>query len=280
MKVDWELMMDGLGRLEAPCFDGQGRLCFADMRPPGAVYRLDDDGSVTKLADREHVGGLVAHAQGGLLASGHDVAVLQEDGGVRVVLEPGDGWGFNDLATDASGNVFVGMHGERPTGQAPSVTATLWRIGAGGQVSRCYDGIALTNGLGFSPDGSRLYHNDTVAGTVWVSDVGDDGLPTNRRAHYVLDGGSPDGLAIDEDGCVWVTAMGAGRIIRVTPEGKEDAVLQTPSRWAASVCFGGADGRDLYLATFGGEPYDSNRSGAVYRTRVDHPGAPVAPATV
>lgn len=280
MKVNWELMADGLGRLEAPCLDGRGQLCFADIRPPGAVYRLDGDGVVTKLADREHVGGLVAHAGGGLLASGHDVAVLDEYGGVRVVLEPGDGWGFNDLTTDAAGNVFVGRHGEKPTGKAPTVAASLWRIGAAGQASRCYGGIQLTNGLGFSPDGSHLYHNDTVIRTLLVSDVGADGRLANRRVCFVLDAGSPDGLAVDADGCVWVAAMSAGRIIRVTPDGREDLVLESPSRWPASVCFGGADGRDLYVVTFGGEPYDSDRAGAVFRTRVDVPGAPVTPAMV
>ena len=46
--------------------------------------------------------------------------------------------------------------------ELPTVTASLWRLAPGGVVTRCYDGIQLTNGIGISPDGARLYHNDTA----------------------------------------------------------------------------------------------------------------------
>jgi sugar lactone lactonase YvrE len=278
-RPEWELVTEGFGRLEGPCLDEQGRLCFSDMRPPGTVYRLEPDGSVMKLADREHVGGLVPHADGGLLASGHTVAVLRDDGTERTILEPVDGWGFNDLATDAAGNVFVGMHGERPTGSAPTVTASLWRVGPGGEATRCYDGVQLTNGLGVSPDGARLYHNDTHPRTVWVSDLDEQGLPVDRRVHAVV-AGAPDGMAIDESGCVWVALVDSGRILRLTPDGEQDLVLEAPRTWVASLCFGGADGRSLFAVTFGGDPYDPDHSGAVFRTRVGTAGAAVYPARV
>lgn len=280
MPPSWECVADGFGRLEAPCWDAAGQLCFADMRPPGVVQRLDIGGEVTTVAAREHVGGLVPHVGGGLVASGHDVAILREGESERVVLAPEGGWGFNDLATDADGNVFVGMHGERPTGAIPKVTASLWRIGPDGAATRCYDGVGLTNGIGIPPAGDRLYHNDTIAKVVLVSDMTDEGLPTNRRVFHELQYGTPDGMAIDESGCVWVAAMSGGKIVRVTPDGAEDVVLDAPSKWAASVCFGGSDGHDLFVVTFGGAPYDEEHSGGIFTTRVDVAGAPVTPARI
>jgi sugar lactone lactonase YvrE len=276
----WECVVDGFGRLEAPCFDLEGRLCFADRRPPGAIFRLEADGSVTEVAKCEAVGGLVPHADGGLVVSARTVSVLEPQGDQRVVSQPVGGWGFNDSVTDADGNLFVGMHGEQPTGEAPAVTASLWKLSRGGEATMCYDGIQMTNGVGLSPDGSRLYHNDTTPRTVWVSDISADGLPIDRRAFFELNEGGPDGMAMDESGCVWIAAITAGRVVRVTPDGKEDLTVETPSKWVASLCFGGPDGRDLYVVTFGGEPYDPERSGAVYRTRVAASGAPVVPATI
>ncbi len=278
--VSWERVADGFGRLEAPCFDLQGRLCFADRQPPGAIFRLETDGSVTRLAECEGVGGLIPHAGGGLAVSARSVFVLESDGSERVVREPVGGYGFNDSVTDADGNLFVGMHGEQPTGRPPAVTASLWKLSRGGEATMCYDGIQMTNGVGLSPDGSRLYHNDTTPKTVWVSDISADGLPVDRRPFFQLQEGGPDGMAMDESGCVWIAAITAGRVVRISPDGKEDMALETPSAWVASLCFGGRDGRDLYIVTFGGEPYDAERSGAVYRTRVDIPGVAVVPAAV
>lgn len=280
MSREWECVAEGFGRVEAPCFDADGRLCFADMRPPGVVQRLGANRTVTTLVAREHVGGLVPHVDGGLVATGHDVAILREGEPERVVLKPGHGWGFNDLTTDAHGNVFVGMHGERPTGKPPNVTASLWRIAPGGEATRCYDGVGLTNGLGLSPAGDRLYHNDTIARVVLVSDMTDQGLPTNRRVLHELRYGTPDGMAIDEAGCIWVAAMSSGKIVRVTPDGDQDLVLDAPSTWTASLCFGGADRRDLIAVTFGGGPYDEQRSGGIFRTRVGVAGAPIVPARI
>jgi sugar lactone lactonase YvrE len=278
--ASWELVADGFARLEAPCFDKEGRLCFADRIPPGTLQRIERDGSVTTLYEREDVGGLVPHADGGLLVSGRDVAILGDDGRERIVMTPEGGWGFNDVATDAAGNVFVGMHGERPTAQLPTITASLWRLGVDGTKTFCYDGVTLTNGIRVSPDGTHLYHNDTHVATVWVSDLDDAGLPVRRRAHHVLRFGNPDGMAIDEAGCPWVAACGAGKVVRITPDGKEDLVVDTPQDYVASLCFGGGDRRDLYIVTFGGEPYDPGHSGAIYRTRVDVVGAPVVPARI
>jgi gluconolactonase len=281
MGAGWEVVVEGYSRLEAPCFDADGRLCFAERLPPGAVLRVEPDGSVTELAQTEHVGGLVPHAGGGLVVSARSVFVLEKDGTQRPVREAAGGWGFNDMTTDSAGNVFVGMHGERPTGQPPTVTASLWRLAGDTPAIRCYDGIQLTNGLGISPDGSRLYHNDTTPRTVWVSDLDSEGLPVNRRAFFEMDeGGSPDGMAMDEAGCVWIAAIAAGQVVRLTPDGRPDLILAAPASYISSLCFGGSDLRDMYVVTFGGEPYDPGRSGGVYRTRVDVAGARIIPATV
>jgi xylono-1,5-lactonase len=278
--LEWELLVEGFGRLEAPRQDSQGRVCFADMRPPGKVLRLESDGSVTTLADREHVGGLALHIDGGIVASGPTVSVLNENGGERVLLEPGSGWGFNDMATDPAGNLFVGKFGERPTAPTSAAgTGSLWRISSDGPATQCYDGIQLTNGLGVAPDGSRLYHNDTGARLVWVSEL-DAGLPVKRRVLYEFPAENPDGLAIDEAGCLWVAAIGSGTLIRLTPDGRVDQAYEGPQNWTSSVCFGGDDRRDLYAVTFGGEPYDADRSGGLYRARVDVGGGVVHPARV
>jgi sugar lactone lactonase YvrE len=91
--------------------------------------------------------------------------------------------------------------------------------------------------------------------------------------------GNPDGLAVDETGCVWVALGGGGAIARFTPTGALDAVLEVPSPFVASLCFGGADRHDLYVATMGNTD-DPSRGGTLFRTRVDIPGLVASPARV
>jgi xylono-1,5-lactonase len=274
--MKWDLLRDGFGRLEAPCFDLAGRLCFTDRTPPGRILRIEADGSTTQLAERGHVGGLVPHAAGGLVASGHAVSLISEDEPERVLLEHGTGWGFNDLGTDSAGRVFVGRFDTDPMPPASGQGGSLWRIDNGGDVAQYYDGIKLTNGIGVSPEGAWLYHNDTGALTVWASELADEGVPVSRRPLYQFQGERPDGLAIDESGCVWIALMGSGRLARLTPQGTLDQVVEAPSTWTASLCF---DGRDLYAVTFGA-PYDPHRTGAIYRATADVAGAVVHPAQI
>lgn len=263
--------------LEAPCMDMGGRLCFVDRTPPGRILRLEEDGSVTTLADRIHVGGLAPHAGGGLVASGRDVSVIEDGGRERVVLGKGDGWGFNDLGTDPLGAVFVGRFDTDPMPPALGQGGSLWRVAPGGSVAECYADVELTNGVRTSPDGSRLYHNDTTPKVVWVSDLSGDGMPVGRRELHRFSDGSPDGMAVDDSGCLWVALMGSGRFARLTPDGKEDATFEAPSDWAASCCF---DGHVIYAVTFGGPPFGPPGSGGVYRATAPVAGATVHPARV
>jgi len=276
----WDVVVDGLGRLEAPCLDLEDNLCFSDIHEAGAIYRLRDNGQLEVVVrGRSHVGGLVPHADGGFVASGHTVAVIDDNGGERVVMTPNGGWGFNDLTTDAAGNVFVGMHGERPTATPPHVEASMWRI-ADGAITHCYGGIQLTNGVGISPEGDRLYHNDTLRRVIWVSDIAANAPPSNLRVFHEVRDGMPDGMSIDEAGGVWIAAIGVGKVVRVSPDGREDLVVEVPMPYVSALCFGGHDRRDLYITTFGGAPYDLEHTGSVIRTRVDVPGLRVTPARV
>src|SRR4029453_16796877 len=86
MTAQWDVLVEGLGRLEAPCLDLDGQLCFSDIADDGAIYRLRSDGHLeTVVRGRHHVGGLVAHADGGFVATGSTVAVI-DDRSERVVM--------------------------------------------------------------------------------------------------------------------------------------------------------------------------------------------------
>ena len=123
----------------------------------------------------------------------------------RVIAEvpAREGIRFNDASVDAAGRVWVGsMHaGEtEPLGE-------LYRLDAGGVLTTVVKGVTVSNGLGWSPDGTRMYYADSPMRRIDVFDY-DSGIGEAFKRRVFADlsafDGVPDGLTVDADGCVWV----------------------------------------------------------------------------
>jgi gluconolactonase len=272
-----ELLAFGFGLVEGPRVDGADNLYFSDVRN-GGVYCRHPDGAIdTIVPKRRGVGGIALHADGGLVISGRNICHVR-DGATRVVFAP-DAPGLNDLFVDRAGRVICAtMRSDPFSVDGPRVPGECWLIDSDGSTSQLYGDIALTNGIGFSPDGTVLYHADTTRG-VWAHDY-DDGAVTGRRLFVQRDDLSPDGLAVDEAGTVWVADVsGSGAVRGFAADGSEVGRVEVPARMVTSVSFGGADRRDMYIVT-GDNLADPERGGTIYRTRAAEPGCPVATATV
>jgi len=271
-----ETLAFGYGLVEAPRVDGAGNLYFSDAID-GGVYRRAPDGAMSIVVPkRRGVGGLVLHADGGVVVSGRDVSHVRE-GETRVLLTVEGVLGFNDLTTDAAGRVFVGSLRSPALQNEGRVPGELWRVDGPGRAVEVYRDVAFANGVGFSPDGRTIYHSSYSEGLVLTHDLAGDGRGVNRRVFARVPRGNPDGLAVDEAGGVWVALGSGGGIARFRPGGELERVLAVPAPFVASLCFGGADQRDLYVTTSGNSEHPERR-GTVFRTRADVPGlvAPLA----
>ena len=146
-----------------------------------------------------------------------------------------------------------------------------YRIEAVGRATELYGGVSLTNGIGFSPDGKTIYHSDTARACVLAHELDAAGRATPKTP-IAVDGG-PDGLAVDAEGGIWVALYRAGAVQRYRPDGKPDTRLEVPAHAVTSLCFGGADLRDLYVVS-ADNAADPTRGGSIFRTRSDVAGLP------
>ncbi len=272
----------GYTLVEGPVWDPRRGLIFSDVHR-GGIYCLGGDGAVsTILAKRRGVGGMALHAAGGLVVGGRDISFVPFDGSpskplLTIDAIPG-ATGFNDFTTDAAGRVYVGSLAFVVFGGGEPQPGWLHVIDLDGTMRTISDGVLLTNGLGFSPDGSHLYHSDARAGLVRVYDVREDGSVGPCRTLTNVPGLTPDGLAVAADGSVWVALAGSGCVAVFEADGRERMRLPVPLPMVTSVCFGGDDLRDLYIVTGSGGSQED--VGSVFLTRVDVPGVPAAPARV
>jgi gluconolactonase len=275
-----ELLASGYGLVEGPRVDADGSLYFSDVQG-GGVFRRSPDGTIeTVVPKRRGVGGIALHADGGIVCSGRNVCHVR-NGQTRILFDPPDTPGFNDLFTDASGRVYVGSLRTNPFGKpsGPRTPGELWRIDAQGKAVELYGDVSLTNGIGFSPDAQTLYHSDTARGHVIAHDVRPDGHCSRRRVFASLERGAPDGLAVDAEGCVWVAAWAGGCVSRFAPDGRLDRHVEVPARNVTSLCFGGDTQSDLYVVTADNTD-DPKLRGCVFRSPAPCPGLPAPPARI
>jgi sugar lactone lactonase YvrE len=264
-----EELASGFSLLEGPTVDGEGGVYFSDVLN-GGVYRWAAGGVEQVLSKRRGIGGIVLHADGGLIVTGRDVSHVR-DGESRTLLALDGVTGFNDLATADDGSVYVGALRFHPfKGETPA-PGEIWRIGPAGEAAPAGGGVLWANGIGFAPDGRVAYGSDYARRCVLAWDVGDDGSLSNARTFAEMPAGSADGLAVDVEGGVWVATGDAATIARFSPDGSRDRELEVPAAFVSSLCFGGEDMSDVYITT---------GDGKLLRDRVDVPGLTLTPASI
>ncbi len=185
---------------------------------------------------------------------------------------------FNDGACDRAGRFWTGtMHKLRK-----ERVASLFRIDPDLSVHRMASDLIVSNGIAFSPDDKTMYHHDSRAGLIFAYDFDiDRGEIRNRRVFvdFADRPGRPDGCTTDAEGNLWVAEIGAGRIVRFDPTGRQIGTIDLPVTRPSSVMFGGADLRTLFITTMhdGLSPEEVKRqplAGCLFYVRVDVPGLP------
>jgi sugar lactone lactonase YvrE len=256
---------------EGPVWDAaRGALWWIDI-PRGHVHRLTlgaDDLVTLELGTT--VGAVALRDGGGLVAAVADgFLLLGESGEVerRIPVAEPAGNRFNDGKVDARGRFWAGT---MAIDETPGRGA-LYRLDPDGSVTQLLDGVGLSNGVDWSPDGRTLYYVDSLTHRVDAFDFDPaTGEISNRRMLVDLDDSVPDGLTVDADGCLWVAVYGRWKVCRYSPDGELVSELELPTRRITSCTFGGA-GLDVLFVTSAARPgRDDALAGAVFETR---PGA-------
>jgi sugar lactone lactonase YvrE len=254
-----------------------GGLRWVDMLA-GDVLSLAADGAI----DRRHVGSVAAalrpRSRGGAVIGVERGFALEDADGTLTHL--GELWTdtsarMNEGGCDPDGRFYCGSmaYDQRPG------AASLYRLDPDLSVRVVLQDVTVSNGLEWSPDGSRAYYNDTATYQTSVFDYDTDAGLTNRRVFVDLSDEEkrPDGLTVDEQGGVWTALSNGGAVRRYTPDGVLDEVVEVPARKVTACTFGGPRLDQLFITTSreGLEPGDDPLAGSLFRVSVGVSGLPV-----
>jgi sugar lactone lactonase YvrE len=253
MAVPVEVASRGADRLgECPLWDEREQmLWWVDSRWP-AVKRFDPaSGAVMMLVLPEVVGSIAFREKGGLLAATKSgIHFLDPAGGPLEARANPEAHlpenRFNDGRCDRQGRFWAGTMCDARRDPAGS----LYRFDADFACTKLRNAIIIPNSLAFSPDGRTMYFADTNRHTIWAYDYDPaSGAAAKERVFADTGSGRPDGSCVDAEGCLWNAEYGGWRLVRYSPAGKVDRVIDLPVANPTCCAFGGEDLGTLYVTT-------------------------------
>jgi sugar lactone lactonase YvrE len=274
MTENFEVIASGFQFVEAPRVDSDGTVYFSDLTG-GGYYRCKPGMPVHNVlparmwiggAVLDHSGSILLGGKGGLVradpATGESKPVLSEIDGIPIVA-------VNDIEADSAGGIFGGTidftalfeRGEMPAG------GQFFHLSTEGEVRILREGLIASNGIGFSPDGRRLYHSESTRG-IWAYTLGEDGMPGTAEMFVRME--DSDGLVVDSEGGIWVACWQSAEIHRYRTDGVLDRRIALPFPHIASLAFGGPDLTELYVATGGNTEHPGQ--GCIVRIKLEVPG--------
>jgi len=179
---------------------------------------------------------------------------------------------LNDAAVDRTGCIWAGTMDDREE----TASGSLYRLDCAGRCRRQDTGYVISNGPTFSPDHSCLYHTDTARRIIYRFTVGADGRIGERETfvEFPSDWGSPDGMATDREGGIWVAHWGGGRLSRFLPDGRLDRAIGLPASQVTSCCFAGPDLDRMFVTTASIGRDDEPLAGCLFEVDPGVRGAP------
>jgi len=239
--------------LEGPIYTASGDLYVVDI-PYGRILRISSTKEVTVEAEWDgEPNGLAVDPDGRIAIADYKQGILTFDPTTKKVsnrltrknLERFKG--PNDLIFDQAGNLYFTDQGQ--TGMTDP-TGKVYRLSLDGKLDTLVENGVSPNGLVLSPDERFLYVAMTRSNSVWRLPLHADGTTSKVGLFFQGFGAvGPDGLAMDEEGNLFICNPGLGSIFVVNPDGTPRAriVSGTEGINFTNCTFGGEQGKTLFI---------------------------------
>ncbi|EDM27291.1 hypothetical protein LNTAR_21295 [Lentisphaera araneosa HTCC2155] len=229
------------------------------------------------LAEIPHVSTVVKRANGGLVITTPDGFYsfneeTKELSPINLPEQNNPQVRFNDGKCDPAGRFWAGTIGY----ETKPETAKLYCLEATGELSEKLDKITISNGICWN--GDKMYYIDSPTKQIHRFDY-DQATGSISNKHILFDvgpeGGFPDGMCLDQEGCLWVAFWGESMVRRISADGEELAQVHIPGASQVSACaLGGKAGDTLFITTAAVEMEDEVNAGKLFSVKVDAKAAP------
>ena len=268
-----ERIATGFQFTEGPVWNSKGGyLLFSDI-PKNQILRWSPAGEITIFREPSgNSNGLTYDREERLVICEHGgrrISRIERDGSYRILADK-----FQDKRLNSPNDVVVNSEGmiyftDPPYGIEPEQQELpfqgVFRLDPENrELTLLVKDFEKPNGLAFSPDEKVLFIADSSTDRrhLRAFDVNPDGTLGNNRVFAEIrseETGNPDGIKVDMEGNVYVSAAGGIWVFSVN--GEKLGVIKTPER-PANCAWGDADWKSLYLTA----------RTSLYRVKLNIPG--------
>ena len=251
--------------IEGPACDRHGNLFAVNFGSQGTIGRITPGGSgevFLKLPGDSVGNGIRFDQQGHFYIAdyvNHNIWRVNESSRELSLLAHQPAMSQpNDVAIADDGTLYA----SDPNWAAS--TGQLWRIDQDGTTTLLARDLGTTNGIDISPDGKTLYVNESVQRNVWAFTITPEKNLSDKRLIKKFDDHGFDGMRVDVDGNLYISRYGKGTVLKMTPQGEILQEVNVLGAQPSNVCFGGPDGRTVYVTEV--------EYARIVAFRVDRPG--------
>ncbi len=231
--------------VEGPAVDKDGNIYAVNFDHDGTIGKMTPDGKTSIFIElpKGSIGnGIRFDSHGNMLIAdytGHNIIKVDMATKQQSVFAHEDGMSQpNDIAIDNKDRLYA----SDPNWKAG--TGKIWRIDTDGKVT-LLDTMATVNGIDVSPDNHTLYVNEKRK--IWAYDLSSKGKISHKRLVIEFTDFGMDGLRCDIKGNIYQARFGKGTVAKVSPDGKILQEITLTGKRPTNVCFGGPDGKTMYI---------------------------------
>ncbi|MFK7813588.1 MAG: SMP-30/gluconolactonase/LRE family protein [Maribacter sp.] len=252
--------------IEGPAVDSNGSFYAVNFEEQGTIGKVNSkgEGEVFIKLPGESIGNGIRFDQKGdmYIADyvGHNVFQVKKGTKAAIV------WAHNaemsqpnDLAIAPNGTIYLS-----DPNWAES-TGRIWMINSEREIILLEENMGTTNGIEVSPDGKKLYVNESAQRNIWQYDIQADGSIINKSKFTIFEDFGMDGMRCDADGNLYVTRYDKGTVVVISPSSKIINEIKLIGKKPSNITFGGTDGKTCYVTL-------ADR-GCVESFRAKNPGA-------
>lgn len=233
--------------IEGPAVDSENNLYAVNFEKEGTIGIVDMQGNASvfiELPDGSVGNGIRFDKQDNMYIADyvhHNVLIIQKGAKeVSVYAHHPDLNQPNDLAISPNGTLYASDPNWKEG------TGNLWKVDKTG-FSLLEAEMGTTNGVEVSPDGKKLYVNESVQRKIWSYDLDADGNPANKTLFYEFSDFGMDGMRCDNQGNIYVCRYDAGKVVVINPQGSIIREVSLKGKKPTNIAFGGKDGRQCFV---------------------------------
>ena len=225
------------GDLFAVNFEKQGTIGRVDAEGVGEVYLTLPEGSIGNgirfdINGNMFVADYVGHTVYRFAKNSKKAEIWERD---TTMNQP------NDLAIGPDGTIYLSdPNWAESTGQ-------IWKVTQERTLELLESEMGTTNGIEVSPDGKKLYVNESVQRRIWQYDLLDNGELANKRDFLTFEDFGLDGMRCDTEGNLYITRYDKGPVLIVNPEGETIHEVELTGKKPSNIAFGGPDGKTCFV---------------------------------